>query len=83
MLAQYQKSELGSIFYNILNPIGLNVYLERSRLDYSRQCKYLQLEKPSGIEIEMPTHERMAINLFKDRVKRDPLGAIEFTPHLR
>ena len=29
--------------------------------DFSRQCKYLKLEKPSGIEIEMPIYKRSTI----------------------
>ena len=35
---------------------------------------YLQLEKPSGIEIEMPIDKKLAINLLKGMAKRTPLG---------
>ena len=38
--------------------------------DLSRQCIYLQLEKPSGIEIEMPIREKLTIDLLKRRAKR-------------
>ena len=30
--------------------------------DFSRQCKYLKLEKPLGIEIEMHVHKRSTID---------------------
>ena len=40
--------------------------------DFSRQCKYLKLEKPSGIEIEMPIHKRLAIILLEGIAKRTP-----------
>ena len=33
--------------------------------DFSRQCKYLKLEKLSGIEIEMPIHKTLTVNLLK------------------
>ena len=33
--------------------------------DFSRQCKYLKLEKPSGIEIEMPIYKRLTRGLGK------------------
>ena len=51
--------------------------------DFSRQYQYLQLEKPSGVEVEIPVHKTMAMDLLKggptgllwsDRVK----VAIEF-----
>ena len=32
--------------------------------DFSRQYKQLQLEKPSGIEFDLPIHKRLAINLL-------------------
>ena len=38
----------------------------------SRQCIYLQLEKPSGFEIEMPIHKRLAIDLLEGMAKRTP-----------
>ena len=44
--------------------------------DFSRQCKYLKLEKPSGIEIEMPIHKRLVIDLLEGMAKRIPLGLI-------
>ena len=40
--------------------------------DSSRQCKQLQLEKPSGIEYYMPIHKRLAINLLLRSGKKDP-----------
>ena len=45
--------------------------------DFSRQCKYLKLEKPSGIEIEMPIHdhERLVINSLEAMAKRTPPGS--------
>ena len=60
-----------------LNPIEPDVYFEQFEklrflkknkdnffFDSSRQCKQLQLEKPSGIEFDMPIHKRLAINLL-------------------
>ena len=44
--------------------------------DFSRQCKYLKLEKPSGIEIEMPIHKRSTINWLEGWAKRTPPGLI-------
>ena len=40
--------------------------------DLIRQCIYLQLEKPSGSEIESPIHKRLAINLLEGMAKRTP-----------
>ena len=40
--------------------------------DFSRQCKYLKLKKPSGIEIEMPIHKRLVIDLLEGMAKRTP-----------
>ena len=39
-------------------------------LGLTRQCTYLQFEKPSGIGIKMPIHERLAIDLLKGMAKR-------------
>ena len=44
--------------------------------DFSRQCKYLKLEKPLGIEIEMPIHKRLAINKLEGMAKKTPPGLI-------
>ena len=43
--------------------------------DFSRQCKYFQLEKPSGFEIEKPIQKRLAMNLLKGMAKRTPPGS--------
>ena len=40
--------------------------------DFSRQCKYLKLEKTSGIEIEMPIQKRLVMDLLKGMAKRTP-----------
>ena len=46
-------------------------------LGLTRQCTYLQLEKPSGIGIETPIHKRLAINLLDGVAKRTyPSGLI-------
>ena len=47
--------------------------------DFSWQCKSLQLEKPSGFEIEIPIQKTLAINLLKGMAKRTPLGLIGLT----
>ena len=60
-----------------LNPIGPDVYFEHfkklrflKKVNYKnlfcvyKQYKQLQLEKPSGIDFEMPIHKRLAINLL-------------------
>ena len=45
--------------------------------DYNSQCQYLQLEKPSGFEIELPIQKTLAISLLKGMAKRTPpLGLI-------
>ena len=43
--------------------------------DLIRQCIYLQLEKPSGSEIESPIHKRLAIDLLEGMAKRTPPGS--------
>ena len=40
--------------------------------DFSRQCKYLKFKKTSGIEIEMPIHKRLVIDLLEGVAKRTP-----------
>ena len=40
--------------------------------DFSRQCKYLQLEKPSGFEIEMPIQKNIGNQFTKGNNKKDP-----------
>ena len=40
----------------------LKTFNNEKFFDISRQCKYLKLEKPSGIEIEMPIHKRSTID---------------------
>ena len=44
--------------------------------EFSRQYKYLQLEKPSGFENEIPIQKTLTINLLKGMAKRTPLGLI-------
>ena len=38
--------------------------------DFCRQYQYLQLEKPSGVEVEIPVHKALAMDLLKE----GPLG---------
>ena len=40
--------------------------------DFCRQCKYLQLEKPSSIDFEMPIQKRLANNILEGWAKRNP-----------
>ena len=59
-----------------LNPIGPGVYFEHlrklrfpKRFDNENsfwllQCKYLQFERPLGIEFDTPIHKRLAINVL-------------------
>ena len=39
-----------------------NILIKKFFFDLSRQCIYLQLKKPSGIEIEMPIQNKLAID---------------------
>ena len=48
---------------------------EQNILLFCKQCKYLKLDKPSGIEIEIPIYKRLAINLVKGMAKRSHLGS--------
>ena len=49
------------------------MYLFRKTFfDLSRQWRYLQLEKPSGIEIGMPIHKRLAIDFLEGMAKKTP-----------
>ena len=41
------------------------------------QCKYIQLEKPLGIEIEIPIHKRLTIHLLEGMAKSTPQSLIE------
>ena len=34
-------------------------------IDFNRQQEYFHLEKPSGIEIEMPIQKRLAIDFLR------------------
>ena len=43
--------------------------------DFSRQCKYLKLEKQSDFKIEKPIQKQLAINLLKGMAKRTPPGS--------
>ena len=47
--------------------------------DFSKQCKYLQLEKPSSIDFETPIQKRLANNILKGWAKRTRLGLIGLT----
>ena len=47
--------------------------------DLSRQCKYLQLEKPSSIDFETPIQKRLANNILEGWAKRTPPGLIGLT----
>ena len=40
--------------------------------DLSRQCKYLQLEKPSSIDFETPIQKQLANNILEGWAKRTP-----------
>ena len=45
--------------------------------DLGRQCKYLELEKPSSIDFEMPIQKRLPNNILEGWAKRNPpLGLI-------
>ena len=74
------KSAVGNF-----NPIGPGKYFERLRklrfpknlmiksfFDCCRQCKYLHLERPSGIEFEMPIQKRLATNLLSRVGQKGP-----------
>ena len=43
--------------------------------DLSRQCRYLQLEKPSSIDFETPIQKRLAKNILEGWAKRTPPGS--------
>ena len=43
--------------------------------DLSRQCRYLQLEKPSSIDFETPIQKRLANNILEGWAKRTPPGS--------
>ena len=53
----------------------LKKFTNNKFFEFSRQCKYLQLEKPSGFEIEIPIQKTLAINLLKGMAKRTPPGS--------
>ena len=42
--------------------------------DFCRQYQYLQLEKPSGVEVEIPVHKALAMDLLKGGPTGPPLG---------
>ena len=60
----------------LLDPIFTIVILKRILMnrisDFSRQCKYFQLEKPRGFKIETPFQKKMATKLLKGMAKRKP-----------
>ena len=43
--------------------------------DLSRQCRYLQLEKPSSIDFETPIQKRLPNNILEGWAKRTPPGS--------
>ena len=43
--------------------------------DFCTQYKYLQLEKPSGVEVEIPIHKTLAMDLLKGVSYRTSLGS--------
>ena len=56
--------------------------IENKISDFSRICKYLQLGKPLGFEIEKLIQNQLAINLLKGMAKRTPLGLTGLKGHL-
>ena len=42
--------------------------------DFCRQYQYLQLQKTSGVEVEIPVHKTLAMDLLKGWSYRTPLG---------
>ena len=45
------------------------------KTDFFRQYQYLQLEKPSGVEVEIPVHKACAMDLLKGGSYRTPPGS--------
>ena len=43
--------------------------------DFSRQYQYHQLKKPSGVEVEIPVHKALAMDLLKGGSYRTPPGS--------
>ena len=43
--------------------------------DFCRQYQYLQLEKSSGVEVEIPVHKTLAMDLLKGGPTGPPLGS--------
>ena len=43
--------------------------------DFCRQYQYLQLEKPSGVEVEIPVHKTLAMDFLKGGPTGPPLGS--------
>ena len=44
--------------------------------DFCRQYQYLQLKKPSGVEVEIPVHKALTMDLLKGGPTGPPLGLI-------
>ena len=40
--------------------------------DFCRQYQYLQLEKPSGVEVEISVHKTLAMDFLKGGPLQDP-----------
>ena len=52
------------------------------KTDFCRQYQYLQLEKPSGVEVEIPVHKTLAMDLLKGGPTGPTLGLTGLTfPH--
>ena len=51
--------------------------------DFCRQYQYLQLEKPSGVEVEIPVHKTMARDLLKGGSYRTPPGSDRVNQNLK
>ena len=43
--------------------------------DFCRQYQYHQLEKPSGVEVEIPVHKALAMDLLKGGPTGPPPGS--------
>ena len=43
--------------------------------DFCEQYQYHQLEKPSGVEVEIPVHKALAMDLLKGGSYRTPPGS--------
>ena len=51
--------------------------------DFCKQYQYLQLEKPSGVEVEIPVHKTMPTDLLKGGSYRTPPPGSDRVKRLR